>query len=91
MTDSSDKDNTIDDSLEQLLGEGAQLLGDAERTGSKSKAMVKCPICREKVDASTEFAPFCSKRCKTIDLGKWVSGDYKISRPVEEEDLDQND
>jgi endogenous inhibitor of DNA gyrase (YacG/DUF329 family) len=28
-------------------------------------------------------APFCSARCKTIDLGKWVSGDYAV--PLEEE------
>jgi endogenous inhibitor of DNA gyrase (YacG/DUF329 family) len=30
--------------------------------------------------------PFCSPRCKTIDLGKWLGGDYTVSRPLEPED-----
>jgi endogenous inhibitor of DNA gyrase (YacG/DUF329 family) len=33
--------------------------------------------------------PFCSQRCRTIDLGSWLTGAYRISRPVEEEDLDE--
>lgn len=32
--------------------------------------------------------PFCSERCKTIDLGSWLDGTYRISRAVQEEDLD---
>jgi endogenous inhibitor of DNA gyrase (YacG/DUF329 family) len=31
--------------------------------------------------------PFCSDRCRTIDLGKWASGDYKISSPILDPDL----
>ena len=26
----------------------------------------------------TEFRPFCSDRCKTIDLGRWLGGDYRL-------------
>jgi len=48
-----------------------------------------CPICRSPVPAGGEHAPFCSKRCKQIDLGKWLGGDYTISRAVEERDLDE--
>jgi hypothetical protein len=52
-----------------------------------------CPICRKAVapgedGARPPFGPFCSERCKTIDLGAWLDGRYRISRPVEEEDLD---
>jgi endogenous inhibitor of DNA gyrase (YacG/DUF329 family) len=33
--------------------------------------------------------PFCSPRCRTIDLGKWLSGDYRIpSAPTSESDLE---
>jgi hypothetical protein len=33
--------------------------------------------------------PFCSARCRSADLGKWLDGAYRISAPVSEEDLDQ--
>jgi endogenous inhibitor of DNA gyrase (YacG/DUF329 family) len=50
-----------------------------------------CPICKKELpvlDADAPFRPFCSQRCKSIDLGSWLEGSYRISRPVEEEDLD---
>jgi len=37
------------------------------------------------------YGPFCSKRCQTIDLGKWLDGKYVISRAVEEADLDEGE
>jgi len=43
---------------------------------------VKCPICKKPVELSSPDAPFCSDRCRVIDLGKWASGDYKISSPI---------
>jgi uncharacterized protein len=50
-----------------------------------------CPICKKQVpvlDADAPYRPFCSQRCKSIDLGSWLEGSYRISRPVEEEDQD---
>jgi endogenous inhibitor of DNA gyrase (YacG/DUF329 family) len=46
-----------------------------------------CPICKKNADPANEDAPFCSERCRTIDLGKWASGDYKISSPILDPDL----
>ena len=42
--------------------------------------MVKCPTCRKlhEYDVKSPFRPFCSERCKLIDLGAWASGDYRI-------------
>jgi len=38
-----------------------------------------CPICKKKTTwEENPWRPFCSERCKLIDLGKWASGDYKI-------------
>jgi endogenous inhibitor of DNA gyrase (YacG/DUF329 family) len=34
--------------------------------------------------------PFCSERCKKIDLGAWLSADYRISRPMDLEDLERS-
>ncbi len=41
---------------------------------------VKCPTCKKEIQYSTEnkFRPFCSERCKIIDLGAWANQDYKI-------------
>ena len=33
--------------------------------------------------------PFCSDRCRLIDLGKWASGAYVISSPVQDDDGDE--
>lgn len=35
-----------------------------------------CPICGKPADA--KHRPFCSARCATIDLGRWLKGDYRI-------------
>jgi len=49
----------------------------------------QCPICGEPVNANGETFPFCSARCRKIDLGKWLKEEYTISRPVEQRDLDE--
>jgi hypothetical protein len=36
----------------------------------------KCPNCGKQT--IPDYRPFCSARCKTIDLGKWVTGSYRI-------------
>jgi uncharacterized protein len=43
--------------------------------------VVKCPACGTEVRWSNEsrFRPFCSQRCRTIDLGAWASEHYSIS------------
>ncbi|MDI6449819.1 DNA gyrase inhibitor YacG [Anaerobaca lacustris] len=53
---------------------------------------VACPTCRRQLyvpatDASgrTKFFPFCSERCRLIDLNAWLDADYRIvARPDEE-------
>lgn len=46
-----------------------------------------CPICRKKVQRDGEFMPFCSDRCREIDLGNWASEKYMISTPVDPQKL----
>lgn len=50
-----------------------------------------CRICGADVAADGPSFPFCSPRCRTIDLGKWITGDYKITREIKEADLETND
>jgi hypothetical protein len=47
---------------------------------------LRCPICKKVVKSNDPEFPFCSERCRTIDLGKWASGDYVIPSPVTEDD-----
>jgi len=49
----------------------------------KKKAKIfKCPTCGMLVLIDGEDFPFCTDRCRKIDLGKWASGVYKISSPI---------
>jgi uncharacterized protein len=41
-----------------------------------------CPICRKPVKTAAPDFPFCSERCRLIDLGRWASDAYVISSPV---------
>lgn len=49
---------------------------------------MSCPICRKAVDSEThaEF-PFCSERCRLLDLGNWSSEKYVVSESALDEDL----
>lgn len=42
---------------------------------------VDCPTCGRKVpfDAGNRWRPFCSARCKTVDLGAWAAERYRIA------------
>jgi uncharacterized protein len=48
----------------------------------KSAKLLRCPSCGQLVQPKDEDFPFCSDRCRKIDLGKWASGVYKISSPI---------
>jgi uncharacterized protein len=47
---------------------------------------LRCPTCRKLVMRDEPDFPFCSERCRLIDLGKWASGAYVISTPLNESD-----
>lgn len=42
----------------------------------------RCPICGKIVLTRDPEFPFCSERCRIIDLGKWASGGYVVSTPM---------
>ena len=49
---------------------------------AKRTRSVRCPVCRKAVKKQEPDFPFCSERCRQIDLGKWASGAYVISSPI---------
>jgi len=48
----------------------------------KSVKVLRCPTCGMLVRPKDEDFPFCSDRCRKIDLGKWAMGVYKVSSPI---------
>ena len=56
-------------------------------TRKKSAKLFRCPTCGMLVRTEDEDFPFCSDRCRKIDLGKWASGIYRISSPVIDPDV----
>jgi len=42
----------------------------------------KCPICGKEVNLGDADFPFCSERCRLIDLGNWSAEKYRISTPA---------
>jgi endogenous inhibitor of DNA gyrase (YacG/DUF329 family) len=45
-----------------------------------------CPICGEEVTprSANKAFPFCTARCKSIDLGKWLNEDYRVPATPDE-------
>lgn len=54
-------------------------------SASSKPRLVNCPTCQKQTEWSTDnpYRPFCSERCKLIDIGKWASEEYTI--PVSDE------
>ncbi len=54
---------------------------------SNKKPIVACPTCGKEMewDPANRFRPFCSERCKLIDLGKWANEEYRVEQ--REQDL----
>ena len=51
---------------------------------SKRLRSLRCPICKTRAPRAAPEFPFCSERCRLIDLGKWASGQYVIPSPIGE-------
>jgi endogenous inhibitor of DNA gyrase (YacG/DUF329 family) len=55
---------------------------------SAARPAAPCPVCKKAVAprAENRAFPFCSARCKQVELGKWLNEEYRV--PVEEDDED---
>jgi endogenous inhibitor of DNA gyrase (YacG/DUF329 family) len=51
---------------------------------------VVCPTCKPRGDwFAGELGPFCPRRCKLIDLGKWLGGEHAIFEPLRPEHFEK--
>ncbi len=54
------------------------------------KTLIQCPVCRAQNEFFAEpVGPFCSSRCKLLDLGRWLAEDYKISEPLQPQHFEE--
>lgn len=56
-----------------------------------SPRLVACPQCGKKTpwNPDNPYRPFCSERCKLIDLGQWAKEEYRIpeqQRPLQDDE-----
>ena len=60
---------------------------------SVSKRLVACPTCgaRAEYDPTNPYRPFCSQRCKLIDLGQWANEGYRIPVTQPSEELEDSE
>ncbi len=49
---------------------------------------MQCPVCKKKVAFKSPNMPFCSDRCRIIDLGDWASEKHVISSPIHHSDFE---
>ena len=51
---------------------------------------VPCPRCGKQVawGPDNPFRPFCSERCKTVDLGAWATEQYRVAAVDQEDELE---
>lgn len=54
---------------------------------------MKCPTCNKTAEwQDNPFRPFCSERCKLIDLGRWVDEEYRVpGKPVAPEGVEDDE
>ena len=60
---------------------------------SDTARIVACPTCQSAVKwtAKNPFRPFCSERCKLIDLGAWADESHRIAGDAEHQDVNSED
>ncbi len=52
--------------------------------------LAACPSCKGPVAKGAEHRPFCSDRCRLVDLGRWMNEDFVVTRPLREDDLPED-
>ncbi|HSR50563.1 MAG TPA: DNA gyrase inhibitor YacG [Acidobacteriota bacterium] len=56
---------------------------------TSSRKSYECPRCGKKARVKDKYFPFCSRRCRMIDLGKWFNEEYSVE--TEEKPWDPSD
>ena len=87
------KPRRISNSIDTQANDVARCCRGAISASGRCASRFRCPICKKPVDPPDEaipkhakFFPFCSERCRLIDLGAWLDADYRITSTPDEQD-----
>ncbi len=64
----------------------AQPSPQADKNDTTRSAQKPCRSCGKPINPSDPSYPFCSDRCRLVDLGAWFNESYRVSRPLDEVD-----
>lgn len=67
----------------------APVPGARQYTGSSMAAPLQCPTCEVEVPTDSPAYPFCSQRCRLLDLDRWITGKFVVSRPLDARDVEE--
>ncbi len=69
------------------------MLRDLTKNSQERPRKIECPTCKKQVVWSEEnpWRPFCSERCRLIDLGDWIEERHRISGSSQAPDLESSD
>jgi hypothetical protein len=53
-------------------------------------SIIRCPVCNRSFETETAAAmPFCSDRCRKVDLGRWLDERYSVPVERDSDDFDE--
>jgi endogenous inhibitor of DNA gyrase (YacG/DUF329 family) len=52
---------------------------------------MRCPICSKEVEPAGKYVPFCSERCRVIDLSNWATGKYRFPASSQPDEPDEEE
>ncbi len=55
-----------------------------------SREISKCPSCKQNVKRDDPEFPFCSERCRFVDLDRWLGGEYRFGRQTGKDTEEKN-
>ena len=77
---------------------GVVLKSNSGNPNTHGSRRMRCPICRKQLKVESgdplhelPFFPFCSKKCKMIDLGRWFNEEYRIAVEDTQDEDDYED
>jgi len=64
-----------------------------KKTSNERELVVSCPQCDKPLawDLDNAYRPFCSERCKLIDLGHWASESYRVPTEADQTPSDDSE
>jgi len=64
---------------------------DPRRRRTERLKTSRCRTCKKPIELEGQYFPFCSERCRLVDLGRWLDGSYAVPIAESPEDDEPGD